>query len=252
MYKYLCMITFEKHFLENSRKKAGPTNSSYNNIEGMNEGIFKKTLPYVAAGLAGAGAMGVAHSNTESPKSQSKSPTLQVRQHKRSATDIDREIKFKQYQDLMNKKPKAEPPKIQSTEPIAKPESNIIKDMIPAIAHKETGHLSNPDKAVGDHGKAFGRYQIHEEAVKDVNRIYGTHYTHGDMFNPDKAKDVLIKYLTFWGNYNKKHKGIEMTVKNLAAMWNGGGPGGYKNAKALAYANDVVSHMSMNGMLASN
>lgn len=129
-----------------------------------------------------------------------------------------------------------------------------IKKIITSIEQQETGHLpqSKRDTAIGDNGRAFGRYQIHKGAVMDVNRVYGTNYKHSDMFNRKNAEDVLMKYLTFWGKYNNKHRKVELSYRNLAAMWNGGGPSGWKpsNKEAHHYANDVVNILK--NKLASN
>lgn len=54
---------------------------------------------------------------------------------------------------------------------------------------------NNPD-AIGDGGKAFGILQIHEASILDVNKHYGTTYTHEDAFNPVIAEDIFVKYLS--------------------------------------------------------
>ena len=234
------MKTFKEFMLEESLESIGHTIGVSDTIVPMNEGILKRTMPYVAAGLAGLGS--ATASDTTNTQSNAVSQSPQYRTHVKSASEIDREIKYKQYLDSLNKTKKETPKKQNPT--IHQNIPQFFKQLIPAIAQKETGSFANPDKAIGDHGKAYGRYQVHIEAVKDVNRIYGTHYKHSDMFNREKAEDVLVKYLTFWGKYNKKHKGIEMSYKNLAAMWNGGGPRGYKNSNALQYAKDVVNSLN--------
>jgi hypothetical protein len=120
-----------------------------------------------------------------------------------------------------------------------------IKTLIPAIAKKETGHLKNPNNAIGDKGVAFGKYQIHPEVVKDVNTIYGTSYKHHEMFNPQKAVDVLVKYLSYWGKHFKQKHGRPPTHRELAAIWNGG-PQGTNKQNAIIYAQDVIRFLAKN------
>jgi hypothetical protein len=238
------MQTFKEYFNTDLEKTSGHVIESSDNITTMNEGLMKKAMPFIAAGLTGLGGMSHADVATNSISQ----PSNNLRVHKKSAYDIDREIKYNQYLDSLNKT-KKQAPKVapKATPPSVKSKQNVdnIRKLIPAIAKQETGGIApnKRDRAIGDNGRALGRYQIHAEAVKDVNRIYKTNYTHKDMFDPVKAEDVLVKYLTFWGKFNKKHKGIEPSLKNLAAMWNGGGPSGFKNSKALNYAKSVLNHM---------
>jgi hypothetical protein len=114
-----------------------------------------------------------------------------------------------------------------------------------AISNWETRGIpeERKDEAVGDNGKALGRYQAHKEAVMDVNERFHTNYTHEDMKDPAKAKDVFIKYLQRWGNYYSKKYNKAPTYEVLARMWNGGGPSGFKKSATLAYWQGVKDRL---------
>lgn len=81
------------------------------------------------------------------------------------------------------------------------------------------GNLTPPD---GDNGKAFGMYQIHAGYVQDVNRVYGTTYTHEDMRKREKAEDVVIKYLAYWGARYEINTGNQPTAEVYFRLHNGG------------------------------
>ena len=70
----------------------------------------------------------------------------------------------------------------------------MLEVLISALIAVESG--GNPN-AIGDHGKALGVLQIHSEVVMDVNQFFHTNYTHHDMLDPVKAKDVAEKYLLY-------------------------------------------------------
>ena len=88
---------------------------------------------------------------------------------------------------------------------------------------------------VGDSGRAFGHFQIWNITVEDVNRIYGTSYTHAQMFDPVIAMEFGMLYLNHGAKlYYKKYYKLP-SVEILARMWNGGIYGGHYNAKTLVY-----------------
>ncbi len=88
------------------------------------------------------------------------------------------------------------------------------------IAMVESG--ANPNVKDGDGGLAFGMYQIHSGYVEDVNRVYGTTYTHNDMRQRKKAEDVVLKYLSYWGNRYQINTGNAPTVEDYFRLHNGG------------------------------
>lgn len=93
----------------------------------------------------------------------------------------------------------------------------LIEDLI----RVESGGKAN---AVGDNGKAYGCLQIHATMVLEANRIVGKgSYTHHDMFDPVKAKEVAEVVLRHYSNHIRKTTGREATRKELAFVWNGGG-----------------------------
>lgn len=99
---------------------------------------------------------------------------------------------------------------------------------------------SGRDNVVGDDGQAFGPLQIHQEMVDDVNRLYGTSYTHRDMFTRAKAVDVCHKYLDFYGS--EKRLGRPPTAQDHARIWNGG-PAGWKRKATQGYWAKVRRHL---------
>lgn len=88
------------------------------------------------------------------------------------------------------------------------------------IAMVESG--GNPNVKDGDGGLAFGMYQIHSGYVEDVNRVYGTTYTHNDMRQRKKAEDVVLKYLSYWGNRYQINTGNAPTAEDYFRLHNGG------------------------------
>lgn len=99
---------------------------------------------------------------------------------------------------------------------------------------KEVETNNNP-QAVGDGGRAFGILQIHPECVEDVNRWYGTEYTHEDTKNPVIAKDIFVKYLTLGIKLYKKRCGYAPNEYEIVRMWNGGIYRGYEYPSTLKY-----------------
>lgn len=88
------------------------------------------------------------------------------------------------------------------------------------IAMVESGANSNVKD--GDGGLAVGMYQIHQSYVDDVNRVYGTEYTHEDMRTRSKAEDVVIKYLTYWGSRYQLNTGKVPMAEDYFRLHNGG------------------------------
>lgn len=87
---------------------------------------------------------------------------------------------------------------------------------------------------IGDGGKAKGHLHIHAGAVQDVNRIYGTSFTHDDMFDFNKAKIVGSMYLNINTEKYVKYYAELPTASTLARSWNGGF-GNINNTCTLTY-----------------
>jgi len=65
---------------------------------------------------------------------------------------------------------------------------------------------NNDANAIGDSGKAYGILQIHDICVQDVNRIYGTTYTHQDAFDVVCSEEIFYHYIGYGIQlYIKKH-----------------------------------------------
>lgn len=99
---------------------------------------------------------------------------------------------------------------------------------------------SGNDRAIGDHGKAFGCLQIHQAVVEDVNRVYGTHYRHADVFQRKTAIVVADRYLSIYATRNRL--GHDPTNEDFARIWNCG-PSGWKGSVTDGYWNKVKGKM---------
>jgi len=110
-----------------------------------------------------------------------------------------------------------------------RPDTPISKSLLNGLCLQESNN--NPN-ALGDfrNGKpmAKGILQIWPAYVKDVNRVYGTSYTHNDMFNKEKAIDTTIKYLTHYGKRYTRLTGKQPTDEVYARIHNSG-PNGWKD-----------------------
>jgi hypothetical protein len=88
------------------------------------------------------------------------------------------------------------------------------------------------NSAIGDGGLAYGSLQIHRGVVLDVNRVYGTNYTHRDAFDRASAVDMFHKYLAIYAV--ERRLGREPTREDKARIWNGG-PNGFKKDPTRRY-----------------
>ena len=88
------------------------------------------------------------------------------------------------------------------------------------------------NSAIGDGGLAHGSLQIHKGVVLDVNRVYGTNYTHNDAFDRASAVDLFYKYLSIYAI--ERRLGHPPTDEDKARIWNGG-PNGFKKSATVGY-----------------
>lgn len=102
------------------------------------------------------------------------------------------------------------------------------------ISHVESGDYKDPSvkpnpKAIDDSGKGKGIVQVEPIMLKDVQRINPKFksYTHDDMFDPAKAREVFFEYNKHYIRKGEKKSGRTFTLKDIGRMWNGG-PSGYK------------------------
>ncbi len=109
---------------------------------------------------------------------------------------------------------------------------NKLDSILPLISKIES---NNDDTAIGDNGKAYGRLQIWNIAVQDVNRVYGTKYTHEQMHDYAMAKEVFKLTLKHGIKVYKEKHGVMPKEEDVVRMWNGGVYKGYTNAKTEKY-----------------
>lgn len=97
--------------------------------------------------------------------------------------------------------------------------STNVDQLIERLVQVES--RGNP-AAIGDNGKAFGILQIHAITVQEANRLSQTRYTHADMMNATKSREVAQIVLNHYAKHIQKTTGRPATDKELAFIWNGG------------------------------
>ena len=101
------------------------------------------------------------------------------------------------------------------------------------LKHVETNH--NP-ALVGDGGRAFGILQIHKGAIMDVNRRYGTYYTHQDAFDVVCSEEIFRLYIGLGIEiYQRKNNCQYPSVEQIVRMWNGGIYRGHIKSSTIRY-----------------
>lgn len=100
-------------------------------------------------------------------------------------------------------------------------QSISLKDFVSLIPQWEVPPNSSP-YIVGDNGKAYGHYQIHEVMVKDYNRITGSKASHLDAFDPEASERIAYAVLNHYAKYIRSN-GITPNVDHMLFIWNGGG-----------------------------
>jgi hypothetical protein len=94
---------------------------------------------------------------------------------------------------------------------------------------------NNTPEAIGDGGLALGVLQIHEGVVIDVNRHYGTNFTHLDAKNPEIAQDLFVKYISLGIKLYELKCGHRPSEDEIVRMWNGGIYRGYEYEDTVPY-----------------
>ena len=111
-----------------------------------------------------------------------------------------------------------------------------IKSKLPDMYDKIRIVESNGNpRAIGDGGRAFGEVQIHKIVIEDVNRLYGTSYTHEDSFDKTCAKEIFSLYLNAGIDIFCKKFGRDPSEEEVVRMWNGGIYSGYKKKSTIKY-----------------
>ena len=126
---------------------------------------------------------------------------------------------------------KPEPEVIVKTIYITRDTCDTDSDFINAIGHIET---LNTDSLIGDSGRAFGRYQIHDVCVTGSGLKDLLNYQHKDMFDSVKAERVFWAVMGINCHVYAQKYGKYPNYGELARMWNGG-PNGYQNEATLNY-----------------
>lgn len=94
---------------------------------------------------------------------------------------------------------------------------------------------NNKPKAIGDNGKAYGVVQIHKVCIDDINRIYGTDYTHLDAFDEVCSEEMFILYLSAGIERFKRIYKKYPREQDIVRMWNGSIYKGYRIRSTLRY-----------------
>jgi hypothetical protein len=114
----------------------------------------------------------------------------------------------------------------------------LITTLLPLLAQVES---NNNDRAVGDHGRAIGRYQIHRAYYADAikgTRIRWDYKRCG--YDGDYSEMVVYDYLVKYAKRYERITGKPATLEVLARIHNGG-PDGWKNPKTKPYARKVIA-----------
>lgn len=116
--------------------------------------------------------------------------------------------------------------------------AETLDETMDILKYVESEH--NPE-AIGDDGKAYGILQIHKVAVDDVNRVYGTSYTHEDAFDIQKSEEIFELYIKHWAAKICDREGREATTEDIVRIWNGG-PRGYLKGSTEWYLKKYLNY----------
>jgi len=119
---------------------------------------------------------------------------------------------------------------------IAPPKGTDTRAILDAIRTVETGGEADPDRAIGDKGKALGAYQIHRgywlDATEKDPALRALGYE--SVTNREIAERVVIAYLTRYAP--------DWKLETVARIHNGG-PKGHRKESTLDYARKVRAAM---------
>lgn len=111
-------------------------------------------------------------------------------------------------------------------------EARSYDEIVEVLKYVET---NNQPELIGDNGDSYGVLQIQWKAVQDVNKYFGTNYTHKQMFNPACAEEVTKLYMQMGAELYKKRYGKAPTEEVLVRNHNGGIYRGYRIKATLPY-----------------
>ena len=123
----------------------------------------------------------------------------------------------------------------------------ISRELYDAIAKVATGGSKDPDCAVGDNGKAYGRYQIWEVYYKDAVEFNPSLSNGGKTWKNTKghgskaySEEVMQSYMNRYAT--EARLGRTPTNEDIARIHNGG-PDGYKEESTLKYWEKVKKYL---------
>ncbi len=117
-------------------------------------------------------------------------------------------------------------------------ENCYLRGIVKNLKELET---NNNPKAIGDKGRAYGVLQIHKICVKDVNKVYGTSFSHKDAFIPHKAENIALLYLKQGVRLFKRKYNKLPTDEEIIRMYNGSIYNGYKKRATKRYYKKYLS-----------
>lgn len=119
---------------------------------------------------------------------------------------------------------------------VAPPKGTDTRAILEAIRTVETGGEADPDRAIGDKGKALGAYQIHRgywlDATEKDPALRALGYE--SVTDREIAEKVVIAYLTRYAP--------DWKLDTVARIHNGG-PKGHRKESTLDYARRVRAAM---------
>lgn len=116
------------------------------------------------------------------------------------------------------------------------------EEIVEVLKYVET--LNEPD-AVGDNGASWGVLQIQAGCVNDVNRYFGTNYTHEDMFQVECAEEVAELYMQMGAELYFEKYGKQPSEEVLVRNHNGGIYRGYRIGATKKYYRQYLKWKSI-------
>ncbi len=120
--------------------------------------------------------------------------------------------------------------------------SSLIYDIMKVLKLVES---RGDSKAVSKNKRFVGILQIGKQCIQEVNRLYGTTYTHKDAFVISHSEDIFVKAITAGINrYKRLHK-KDPSEEDIVRMWNGGIYNGYSKASTKKYYNKYLRYKKL-------
>ena len=110
-------------------------------------------------------------------------------------------------------------------------------EIVEVLKYVET--LNQPH-LMGDNDTSWGVLQIQKGCVDDVNRHFGTYYSHEDMFDVVCAEEVTMLYMKMGAELYLKKYGKEATEEVLVRNHNGGIYRGHRINATVKYYKEYL------------